>query len=140
MYRTITLALSLALSLLCFAMPASAGSDSTRTSTGVGRCFPETDPSWNLNTMYCQGTMAGIRSQQSDSSRFASFSIDTNGQLYFGMVVNRVGYTCFAPPSMIEVWKVAMAANAWFSISYDKTTGVCKALSVGAGSSSKTSL
>jgi len=139
-HKTITLALSLALGLACFTMPASAGLDSTRTSTGAGQCFPETDPSWNLNTMYCQGTMAGIRSQQSDSSRFAVFSIDTSGQLYFGMVVNKVGYSCFAPQSMLEVWKVAMASNAWFRIAYDKTTGVCKSLSVGTGSNNKTAL
>ena len=55
--------------------------------------------------MYCQGTMSGIRAQQGDSSRFATFSIDTNGQLYFGMVVNKVGYSCFAPSSMIDVWR-----------------------------------
>ncbi|HEX6396750.1 MAG TPA: hypothetical protein VFZ95_04955 [Steroidobacteraceae bacterium] len=141
MHKTITLALSTAVLLACFTtLPASAGADTTRNSSGVGRCFPETDPSWNLNTMYCQGTMAGIRAQQTDSSRFAIFSIDTNGQLYFGMVVNRVGYTCFAPASMTEIWRTAIATNGWFSISYDKTTGVCKALTVGAGSASKTAL
>ncbi|WP_410967161.1 hypothetical protein, partial [Salmonella sp. SAL4436] len=74
MQKTITLALTLALSLSCFNMPASAGADSTRNSAGVGRCFPETDPSWDLNTMYCQGTMAGIRGS-SDSSRVAVFAI-----------------------------------------------------------------
>jgi hypothetical protein len=140
MHKTITPALAFALCLACFTMPAGAGADSTRGVPGNGRCFPETDPSWDLNTMYCQGTMAGIRAQTSDSSRWASFSIDTHGQLYFSMVVNRVGYSCFAPASMIEVWRVAVASNGWFSISYDKTTGVCKALTVSAGSSTKTAL
>jgi len=140
MYKTITVALILASSLTCFNAPASAGLDSTRGVPGNGRCFPETDPSWNLNTMYCQGTMAGIRASQSDPGKWASFSIDTNGQLYFAMVVNGTGYTCFGPSSMVDVWKVAMAANGWFSISYDKTTGVCKALTVSAGSNNKTAL
>lgn len=140
MNKTIALALLFAPFMSCLSTPASAGADSTRTVAGVGRCFPETDPTWNLNTMYCQGTMAGIRAQQGDSSRFATFSIDTNGQLYFGMVVNKVGYSCFAPASMIDVWRDAIAANGWFSISYDKTTGVCKALSVSTGSATKTAL
>jgi hypothetical protein len=140
MHKTIKLALSAALLLSCFTLPVDAGADSTRNVPGVGRCFPETDPTWGLNTMYCQGTMAGIRAQQADPSRFATFSIDTSGQLYFGMVVNNVGYSCFAPSSMIDMWRVAMAANSWFSISYDKTTGVCKALTVGTGSATKTAL
>ena len=140
MRKMITVALLFALSLTCLTTPASAGADTTRGVPGNGRCFPETDPTWNLNTMYCQGTMAGIRAQQADPGKWASFSIDTNGQLYFAMVVNNVGYTCFGPSSMLDVWKVAMAANGWFSISYDKTTGVCKALSVSAGSSSKIAL
>ena len=140
MHKTIMLALLLAAFLSGTTTPANAGADSTRNISGVGRCFPETDPYWGLNTMYCQGTMAGIRFQQADPSRFANFAIDTNGQLYFGMVVNNVGYSCFGPSSMIDVWRTAMAANAWFSISYDKTTGVCKALSVSAGSSAKTAL
>jgi hypothetical protein len=140
MNKTFTLALSLALALVGFTTPVDAGADSTRSTTGVGRCFPEVDPSWDLNTVYCQGTMAGIRAQSSDSSRWANFSIDTNGQLYFSMVVNRVGYSCFAPASMTEIWRTAIAANGWFSISYDKTTGVCKGLTVGAGSSVKNAL
>jgi hypothetical protein len=140
MHKTIILALSCALFLGSFSLPAGAGADSTRNVTGVGRCYPEVDPSWNLNIMYCQGTMAGIRAQQSDSSRFATFSIDTNGQLYFGMVVKNVGYSCFAPSSMADLWRTVIASNAWFSIAYDKTTGVCKALTVGSGSSSKTAL
>jgi hypothetical protein len=140
MYRKFVLALTLAPFLCFFTMPAQAGADATRGVPGNGRCFPETDPTWDLNTMYCQGTMAGIRNQQSDSSRFAIFSMGSNGHLSFGMVVNNVGHSCIAPSSMIDIWRVAMAANAWFSISYDKTTGVCKALTVSTGSANKTAL
>ena len=140
MKKAIMLTLLGALSVTGFNVPASAGADVTRSASGVGRCFPETNPQFNLNTMYCQGTMAGIRAQQADPSRFANFSTDSTGLLYFGMVVNNTGYSCIAPSSMTEVWRVAMAANGWFSIAYDKTTGVCTAVSVAAGSATKTAL
>jgi hypothetical protein len=121
--------------LSCFALPANAGYDTTRRESGVGICVPETNPDWNLNMVYCYGTMAGIRNQQSDSSRWAFFGMNSANTLQFSMVVNNVGYSCTAPSSMQTLWNLAVTTpNQFFWIGFDKTTGVCKTLSLSGGS------
>lgn len=126
--------------LFCFMAPANAGADMTRTATGAGSCFPETDPSWDLNITYCMGTMAGIRSQISDRTRFAYFGMGTSGGGFFTMVVNGVGYSCNAPTTMNDLWRTAMTTNGWFHLGFDRTTGVCKFMTISGGSNQKVAL
>ena len=127
--------------VMCWlALPAGAGADMTRTETGAGSCFPETDPTWDLNITYCMGTMAGIRSQTRDNTRFAYFAMGSSGVLSFTMVVRGVGYSCNAPSSLTELWRTAMTTNGWFHLGFDRTTGVCKFMTISGGSHQKVAL
>ena len=140
MNKNFKLALFLAPVLCWFALPANAGADMTRSEAGAGSCFPEVDPSWDLNITYCMGTMAGIRSQNRDTTRFAYFGINTSGVANFTMVVRGVGYSCTAPSSLNEIWRTAMTTNGWFHLGFDRTTGVCKFMTISAGSNQKNAL
>jgi len=140
MNRKSKLALLAAPVLCWFALAANAGADMTRSEAGVGSCFPETDPTWDLNITYCMGTMAGIRNQTRDATRFAYFAIGSSGVANFTMVVKGVGYSCTAPSSLNDLWRTAMTTNGWFHLGFDRTTGVCKFLTISGGSNQKSAL
>jgi hypothetical protein len=140
MYKKLNWALCLVPALCCFAVPAGAGADMTRSATGAGSCFPEIDPTWDLNITYCMGTMAGIRNQIGDRTRFAYFAIGSSGVANFTMVVNGVGYSCAAPSTLHELWRTAMSTNGWFHLGFDRTTGVCKFMTISGGSNQKVAL
>ena len=137
MFKRLVSALLLLPALCSINSPVFAGYDMTRSTLGVGRCYPETAPGWNPNITYCQGTMAGIRYQSGDPSRYAYFSLGSNGSGNFTMMLNNTGYSCTAPASMRDLWLTAMSTNGWFSIAFDRTTGVCTALTVSGGSHMK---
>jgi hypothetical protein len=124
-------ALCLSTALACFAVPAEAGYDMTRTPTGAGACVNES----NSSMTHCYGTMAGIRNQTADGGRYVYFATGTTDAVQFTMVVNNVAYSCTGPSSMATVWRTAVAAQSqFFWITFDRSTGVCRSLSISGGS------
>jgi hypothetical protein len=81
--------------------------------------------------------MAGIRNQTSDYGRSAVFGYNSSGVSYFYMAVNGASYFCYAPSSLNDVIKTAMASPGYFQVQYTISTGTCTYIAVESGSSER---
>jgi hypothetical protein len=114
---------------LTFSATASAGIDATPSLTGS--CYQ------SGTTEVCYGSMAGIRNQNSDYGRDARFGYTSAGTSYFYMAVNGVSYFCYAPSSLNDAIKTAMAAPGYFQVQYNISTGTCTYIALETGSSER---
>jgi hypothetical protein len=121
----------LLLSALSFAFSTSAFAGSDATSGLAGGCYQ------SGGIQVCYGTMAGIRNQTVDPSRAAGFGYTSSGTAYFFMTLNGASYLCYAPSSMNDTIKTAMASSGYFLIEYTISTGTCTYLALEAGTSEK---
>jgi len=81
--------------------------------------------------------MAGIRNQTAEPGRYAAFGFTSDGTAYFYMLVDGAAYWCWAPPSLNDTIKLAMASSGYFGIQFNVNTGICTSLTVEAGSAYK---
>lgn len=102
-----------------------------------GECFSEPARA----QMVCRGTMAGIRNQPDARGAHFLKGIFEDGTVWlqFNLSVNNKGFYCTPPSTQkwLDIWDTAMTANAYFWISFDPKTGICKEIVLMNGSSFK---
>jgi hypothetical protein len=125
--------------LLAILSPAAfAGFDAT--AKNPGECFAE--PA-TPQIVICRGSMAGVRNQIADAGRGAYFLkgmfADGTFWMQFNLSVNNKAFYCTPPSTQkwLDIWDTAIASNAYFWISFDTTTGICKEIVLMNGSQFK---